>query len=105
MKSALAAAVLCLLAACSNPASSPSTALTSGVVEHVEPVELRSLSAPPDENGRDEDEDDSDRRYGDRVIVRLDDGRSVYVLYTGPRRLHVGEAVRVGLGESSAFIL
>jgi hypothetical protein len=27
------------------------------------------------------------------------------VLYTGPRQFHVGQAVRVGVGEWGAFIL
>jgi hypothetical protein len=107
MKSALLAVLVSLmLAACSDSLRSPDRsrgAVAPGTIEQVDPVELRSLSVP------DEDElssaDDPERRYGDRLVVRLDDGRHVYLIYTGPRQFLPGQSVYVRVGKSGAFIL
>jgi hypothetical protein len=50
-------------------------------------------------------EDPTDDAPRDQVVVRLDDGSEVTVLYAGPRILEPGERVRVYLGERSAFLL
>jgi hypothetical protein len=106
MKTFLIALLLVFVAACSYPTQSRvrPQPLTSGVIESVEPVETANPAAPAPEETEDDDEDAS-ALYGERVIVRLDDGRFVYVLYTGPRQFHAGQPVRVGVGEWGAFIL
>jgi hypothetical protein len=39
------------------------------------------------------------------VVVRLDDGSEVTLLYAGPRRIQAGERVRVYVGEGGSFLL
>ena len=95
-------AVLLLLAACSDVrrATQPLDGVMPGTIENVQPVELPDPAAQPD-HGDDEGTPD----YGDRVVVRLKDGRTVYLVYTGPRRFHAGQAVRVHVSDSSIFIV
>ena len=100
MKNFLLAASL-LLAACSQThAPGALNQLSPGVIENVEPVELGNPAAPADEPA-----DDAEPAYGDRVVVRLDDGRTVYLIYTGPRRFEPGQPVRVRVGDAGVFIL
>jgi hypothetical protein len=74
--------------------------LSPGTIESVAPVELGDPAAPADGGN-----DDADPSYGDRVVVRLDDGRTVYLVYTGPRHFEAGQPVRVHVGDSAVFIL
>jgi hypothetical protein len=104
MKHFLIAALL-LLAACTNARHSPPGALqgiSPGTIESVEPVELRDPAPAQPEDGGD---DDAAPEYGDRLIVRLNDGRTVYLVYTGPRHFHNGQVVRVHVSNSSIFIV
>jgi hypothetical protein len=91
-------ALLLLIAACTAP--QPFDGVMPGTIENVEPFELPHPAAQPDEG-----DDDGPPQYGDRVVVRLNDGRTVYLVYTGPRRLHAGQAVRVRVSDSSIFIV
>ena len=100
MRNLLLAASL-FLAACTQ-AAGPGTlnSLSPGVIEDVQPVELGNPAAPADQP-----KDDAAPAYGDRVVVRLDDGRTVYLVYTGPRKFVAGQPVRVHVGDAGAFIL
>jgi len=95
-------ATLLLVAACTDfrRAAQPFDGVMPGTIENVEPVELPDPAAEPD-NG----DDDGTPEHGDRVVVRLKDGRTVYLVYTGPRRFHAGQAVRVHVSDSSVFIV
>jgi hypothetical protein len=94
-------AVSLLLAACTQThAPGALNQLSPGVIEDVQPVELGD-PAPPE----DEPDDDAEPTYGDRLVVRLDDGRTVYLVYTGPRHFEAGEAVRVHLSDAGVFVL
>lgn len=101
MKHLLIAALL-LLAACTDfrRVALPFDGVIPGTIEDVEPVELPDPAAQPD-NG----DDDGMPGHGDRVVVRLKDGRTVYLVYTGPRRFHAGQGVRVRVTDSSIFIV
>jgi len=95
MKILLAAAVLSL-AACSGGN------LSSGIVERAQQVELDSSAPNPDLA---KDEDDGDARYGTQLVVRLDDGRTVSLTYSGVRRFEPGQPVRVHVSGSGAFVM
>ena len=103
MKHLLFASLL-FLAACTNGPRAPHTleGLVPGTIENVAPVELR---APPAEQSEDDDGDDPAPEFGDRLIVRLNDGRTVYLVYNGPRHFHAGQVVRVRVTDSSIFIV
>ena len=94
-------AVSLFLAACTQThAPGALNQLTPGVIEDVRPVELGDPAAPVDEP-----RDDAEPTYGDRVVVRLDDGRTVYLVYTGPRQFQAGQPVRVHVSDAGVFIL
>ena len=94
-------AVSLFLAACTQThAPGALNQLTPGVIENVQPVELGDPAAPVDEPN-----DDAQPSYGDRIIVRLDDGRTVYLVYTGPRQFQAGQPVRVHVSDAGVFIL
>ena len=94
-------AVSLFLAACTQThAPGALNQLTPGVIEDVQPVELGDPAAPADEP-----KDDAEPSYGDRVVVRLDDGRTVYLVYTGPRQFQAGQPVRVHVSDAGVFIL
>ena len=97
-------AALLLLAACTDLGRGSRTLqqLTPGTIEDVEPVELRD-PAPAD--GEDVEDNDEAPQYGDRLIVRLNDGRTIYMVYTGPRHFHSGQVVRVHLSDNAIFVL
>jgi hypothetical protein len=97
-------AVVLLLAACTGTRHAPHAVdgLVPGTIENIEPVELRAPSA---EQSEDDDGDDPAPEYGDRLIVRLNDGRTVYLVYNGPRHFHAGQVVRVRVTDSSIFIV
>jgi hypothetical protein len=101
MKHLLLAALL-LFAACTDIGRTPQRfdGVMPGTIENVEPVELPDPAAQPDDG-----DDEGTPEYGDRVVVRLDDGRTVYLVYTGPRRFHTGQVVRVRVTDSSVFIV
>ena len=103
MKLLLIAALL-LLAACTDArrAPQPVDGLTPGTIEHVEPVELPDAAPAQPEDG---DDDDAAPAYGDQLVVRLKDGRTVYLVYTGPRHFRAGQVVRVRVSDSSIFIV
>ncbi len=96
-------ATLLLVAACSDGLG-PSQAerdLSLGIVESVEQVELGNpLGADTDG-----DEDDQDARFASQIVVRLDDGRSVILVYTGVRRFQAGQQVRVHVSDRGAFMM
>ncbi len=96
-------AVSLLLAACSDSLRSPGALeqLSPGVIESVAPVELGNPAPAQPDKG----DDDADPSYGDRVVVRLDDGRTVYLVYSGPRQFRAGEPVRVHVSDVGVFIL
>lgn len=95
-------AISLVLAACSQVREpSELQQLSPGTIESVEPVELADPMAPPAE----ERNDDAEPSYADRVVVRLNDGRTVYLVYTGPRHFHTGQVVRMHVSDSSIFIL
>src|SRR5688572_17107879 len=50
-------------------------------------------------------EDPLDEAPREQVVVRLDDGSEVTLLYAGPRDIQAGERVRVYLGEDASFLL
>ena len=50
-------------------------------------------------------EDPLDGAPREQVVVRLDDGSEVALLYAGPRQVEPGERVRVYLGEGAWFLL
>jgi hypothetical protein len=97
MKYFLIAGVL-LAAACSDMRSAPGALqeLSPGTIESVQPVD-----AAPSEPERYEAEPAS----GEQLVVRLNDGRTVYLVYSGPRQFRAGQAVRVHLSDSSIFLL
>ena len=101
MKHLLIAALL-LLAACTDlrRGTQHLDGVMPGTIENVQPVELPDPAAQPDDG-----DDEGTPEYGDRVVVRLKDGRTVYLVYTGPRRFHAGQAVRVHVSDSSIFIV
>ena len=95
-------AVSLFLAACSASQQSPAALqqVSPGTIESIEPVELGNPAAPADDG-----EDDAEPTFGDRLVVRLEDGRTVFLVYTGPRHFHAGQVVRVHLSDSAIFIL
>ncbi len=101
-KRALAVAALLLVAACSDSSGSPPAEhnLWPGIVERVEQVELASPIHASD-SGRDE----PDPRLANKIAVRLDDGRTVVLLYTGARRFQAGQRVRVHVSDLGAFMM
>ena len=50
-------------------------------------------------------EDPLDDPPREQVVVRLDDGSEVTLLYAGPRHIQAGERVRVYVGEGGSFLL
>jgi hypothetical protein len=50
-------------------------------------------------------EDPLDEAAREHVVVRLDDGSEVTLLYAGPRHIQAGERVRVYVGEGGSFLL
>src|SRR5260370_37692980 len=102
MKSFLVAALL-LVTACSNGPGSPAAVheLSPGVVESVKPVELGN-PAPSDP---DDGDDDAEPRFGDQIVVRLEDGRTVILAYTGERRFQAGQRGRVHVSDLAVFLL
>jgi hypothetical protein len=50
-------------------------------------------------------EDPLDEAAREHVVVRLDDGSEVTLLYAGPRRIQAGERVRVYVGQGGSFLL
>jgi hypothetical protein len=99
----LAIAAALSLAACYSDVGAPHAdpELSSGVVETVQQVPLGS---PPDPEAE-KDEDDLQARIATQLVVRLDDGRTVILAYTGERRFEEGQRVRVHLNERGAFVL
>jgi hypothetical protein len=95
-------AALLLVAACTDMGRGQRAlrGLAPGTIESVEPVELGN-PAP----AKDEDDDDAPPEYGDRLVVRLKDGRTVYMVYTGPRHFHEGQVVRVHISDGAIFLL
>ena len=96
-------AVIVLLSACSELRRSPAELqhVSPGTIESVEPVELGDPAPATPEDG----DDDAAPQFGDRLAVRLNDGRTVYLVYTGPRRFRAGQVVRVHLSDSAIFVL
>jgi hypothetical protein len=94
-------AVLLSLAACSASQRSPGVVqqTSPGTIESVESAELGD-PAPPDERN-----DEAEPSYGERLAVRLQDGRTVFLVYTGPRHFHAGQVVRMHVTDSAIFIL
>ena len=89
------------LVACSGPrASHTSQGLAPGIVESVEPIDLSNPAAPADDG-----DDDPEPVPGDRLVVQLDDGRTIYMIYNGPRHFEAGEPVRVRIDDATVFIL
>ncbi len=103
MKSFLIATLLLVVTACSDRLGSPPAIrdLSPGVVESVEPVELGN-PAPADP---DDGDDDAEPRFGDQIVVRLEDGRTVILAYTGERRFQAGQRVRVHVSDLGVFLL
>jgi hypothetical protein len=101
MKYLLIAAVL-FLAACSASQRSASALpqVSPATIESVEPAELGDPATSPDEGN-----DEAQPSYGDRLVVRLQDGRTVFLVYTGPRHFHAGQVVRMHVTDSAIFIL
>jgi hypothetical protein len=71
---------------------------------------VRSVLAAPEpeeawERTRLSYEDPLDEAPREQVVVRLDDGSEVTLLYAGPRDVEPGERVRVYLGGQAAFLL
>lgn len=71
---------------------------------------VRSVLAAPDpeepwEHTHLSYEDPLDGAPREQVVVRLDDGSEVALLYAGPRQVEPGERVRVYLGEGAWFLL
>lgn len=71
---------------------------------------VRSVLAAPDreepwERTHLSYEDPLDDAPREQVVVRLDDGSEVMLLYAGPRHLEPGERVRVYLGGGASFLL
>lgn len=71
---------------------------------------VRSVLAAPDpeepwERTHLSYEDPLDEAPREHVVVRLDDGSEVALLYAGPRQIEPGERVRVYLGEGAWFLL
>jgi len=81
----------------------------AGVPRAVEGTVRSVLAAPePEETPEDSHlsyEDPLDAAPREQVVVRLDDGSEVTLLYAGPRELEAGERVRVYLGEGASFLL
>jgi len=100
---ALLIAALLLLGACSGGLGPGQAAqnLLPGVVESV--AQLEPDSAPEPDPQR--DQDDLAAPSGTELVVRLDDGRTVMLTYSGPRRFEAGQRVRVHLDERSAFVM
>ena len=100
---ALVVAELLLVAACSDSLGSlpADRGLSPGIVESVERVELGS----PIQASRDADKEEPDQRFGNQIVVRLDDGRTVILVYTGVRRFQAGQRVRVHVSDRAAFVL
>jgi hypothetical protein len=74
------------------------------------PGTVRSVLAAPEPEEAWEDshlsyEDPLDAAPREQVVVRLDDGSEVTLLYAGPREIEPGERVRVYLGGRAAFLL
>ncbi|MEA3193759.1 MAG: hypothetical protein QOD26_2092 [Betaproteobacteria bacterium] len=105
MKTLLIVAVLELsLAACSGgPGRTPADGeVSSGVVERAQQVELLS---PAETDRQDGEEDLDDARFATQLVVRLNDGRTVTIVYSGPRHFEAGQRVRVHADEKAAFVL
>jgi outer membrane lipoprotein SlyB len=71
---------------------------------------VRSVLAAPDpeepwERTHLSYEDPLDEAPREQVVVRLDDGSEVTLLYGGPRHIEPGERVRVYLGERAWVLL
>ena len=71
---------------------------------------VRSVLAAPDpeepwERTHLSYEDPLDEAPREQVVVRLDDGSEVSLLYAGPRHIEPGERVRVYVGEGAWFLL
>ena len=96
-------ATLLLVTACSDGLdSSPAVHdLSPGIVESVEQVEL-GTPAPADPDVGD---DYAEPRFGDQIVVRLEDGRAVILVYTGERHFQAGQRVRVHVSDLGVFLL
>src|SRR6266849_1681527 len=97
MKSCLIATLLLVVTACSDGLGLPPAVneLSPGVVESVEPVELGNPAPANPDDGV----DDAEPRFGDQVVVRLEDGRTVILVHTGERRFQAGQRVRVHVSD------
>ncbi len=100
---ALVVAMLLLAVACSDNLGSPPVDhdLSLGIVESVEKVELRS----PILASVDGDKAEPDPRFGHYIVVQLDDGRTVILVYTGVRRFQAGQRVRVHVNDVGPFMM
>ena len=95
----VAFALVLVLTACSNSQRSPNE-LAPGMVEDVQSLEVGDPAAPEDAP-----QDDRQPEYADRLIVRLKDGRTVYLVYNGPRHFEPGQPVRVHITDTGIFLL
>jgi len=73
--------------------------IVKGTVRSIGEVVPIEESEPP---AHEEDPLQEERR---QIVVRLDDGSEVTIVYAGPRELAPGERVRVYLGEGASFLL
>jgi hypothetical protein len=75
--------------------------LVPGRVESVQQVEPDG----PAEVDPKRDPEELDPPLRTQLVVRLDDGRRLFVTYSGKRQFAGGERVRVHIDERSAFVL
>jgi hypothetical protein len=100
MKALVITALLLVVACSDGPGSPPADDdLSPGIVERVAQIELGS----PVRGNADSETDDPEPRFGKQIVVRLDDGRTVILVYTGARRFQAGQRVRVHVSDLSAF--
>jgi hypothetical protein len=79
-------------------------------VGDIVPGTVRSVLAAPEpeepwEHTHLSYEDPLDDSPREQVVVRLDDGSEVTLLYAGPRHIEAGQRVRVYVGEGGSFLL
>jgi hypothetical protein len=75
--------------------------LVPGVVESVQQVEP---DGPGDVDPK-KDPEDLDPPLRTQLVVRLKDGRTLFVTYGGKRQFEAGERVRVHIDDRSAIVL
>lgn len=94
--------LLAVLALAALAAQAAAEQIVQGTVRRV-------LAAPePEEPWEDTHlsyEDPADGAPREHVVVRLDDGREVVILYAGPRHIEPGQRVRVFLGRRAPVLL